>query len=64
MGKEDQAVLAGSSPGRSSGQAAATGSMSTVECLKRLIAFDTTSRNSNLELIEWSRRGFAPKENE
>ena len=60
MGKEDQAVLAGLSPGGSSGQAAATGSMSTVECLKRLIAFDTTSRNSNLELIEWSRALLEP----
>jgi acetylornithine deacetylase len=26
----------------------------TLECLRQLIAFDTTSRNSNLELIEWA----------
>ena len=26
----------------------------TVECLSRLAAFDTTSRNSNLELIAWA----------
>ena len=25
-----------------------------VDCLKRLIGFDTTSRNSNLELIDWA----------
>ena len=54
MGKDDQAVLSRSSP------AAAGTTMSTVDCLKRLIGFDTTSRNSNLELIEWSRALLEP----
>lgn len=27
--------------------------MNTIECLRRLVGFDTTSRNSNLALIEW-----------
>lgn len=29
-------------------------SQGTIDCLKTLIGFDTTSRNSNLELIEWA----------
>jgi acetylornithine deacetylase len=33
----------------------ATGRMSTAEMLARLVAFDTTSRNSNLKLIEFVR---------
>ena len=28
----------------------------TMECIERLIAFDTVSRNSNLELIDWARQ--------
>ncbi|RQT14993.1 acetylornithine deacetylase [Burkholderia contaminans] len=29
-------------------------SIKTVECLSKLISFDTTSRNSNMDLIEWA----------
>ena len=31
-----------------------TPSAETIDCLKQLIAFDTTSRNSNLALIDWA----------
>ena len=29
-------------------------SRESIDCIKRLIAFDTTSRNSNIELIDWA----------
>ncbi len=44
--------FAAAQPGVSS---ASAGSMTTAEILARLVAFDTTSRNSNLKLIEFVR---------
>ena len=32
----------------------ASPSATTLDCVKHLIGFDTTSRNSNLALIDWS----------
>src|ERR1700684_1321558 len=32
----------------------ATPTRATIDCLSQLIGFDTTSRNSNLALIEWA----------
>ena len=31
----------------------------TLDCLRQLIAFDTTSRNSNLSLIDWAEAHLA-----
>ena len=38
---------------------ATTPDPTTLDCLRELIGFDTTSRNSNLELIDWARARLA-----
>ena len=42
-------------PARRSGATDAGRPRSAIEMLRRLVAFDTTSRNSNLDLIEFVR---------
>lgn len=56
MGKNEQDRLQGGAA--PANHAAAT--MSTVDCLSQLIGFDTTSRNSNLALIDWARAWLEP----
>ncbi|MBU3738588.1 MAG: acetylornithine deacetylase [Rhodoferax sp.] len=60
MGKDDLAQwLAKDAAGApTAGDAAAV--QATVDCLSQLIGFDTTSRNSNLALIEWARAYLEP----
>ena len=52
---------AGRTAGASAGQRRVSEIAATLDILTRLIAFDTTSRNSNLALIEWVEEFLAKR---